>query len=102
MEDLYIDPGSVTGDTRIILSIVKPTLKNIETVNSVLSEALEEIKTRNKDIVIVKRILIGDEDSLAAGSGPGGLKKDIVSIMNLLDSPEVGINALVKKLEQVS
>ena len=99
MEDIYIDPASVTGDTKIILSIVKPTLKNIETVNSVLTEALEEIKVKNRDIVIIKRILIGDEDSVIADGKPGGMKKDIMLIRDLLNSPEMDMSVIIRKLD---
>jgi len=99
VEEIYIDPANVTGDTKIILSIVKPTLKNIETVNSVLKDALEEIKVKNKDIIIIKRILIGDEDSVIADGKPGGLKKDLMVIRDLLNSPEMDMSIIIRKLE---
>lgn len=93
------ETSRITEDTKIILSIVRPTLDNMKMLNSILDSIIQEIKKENRDIDIVKKILVGDENLVVLGEGPGGIKKDIVEIKKILDisdTPSKSIEDMIK------
>jgi len=91
----------ITEDTKIILKIVRPTLKNISIVNNVLDQIIEDLREKNDDLEIVKKILVGDETVIAIGDGPGGIKKDILDIKKKIEftrNPNTTLEEFVMKL----
>lgn len=76
-----IDNSNISSDAKMILKIISPVLTNTSTIQIILNDILNNDDLHNKLTDSIKEILVGTQEKLSLGEGPGGLKGDINKII---------------------
>jgi hypothetical protein len=90
-----IDNANISNDAKLVLKIISPVLSNIKTINLILENIVKDDEHHYKIADSIREILIGPQDKLNLGEGPGGIKGDIskiiktTSISNNLQSKDI-------------